>query len=202
MKQRWITAGLLVALSSAPSWGQSTNGLLHFKVNLAETKITAAVAEPMAMIRGSAAGSFKVVNGEVQGDPDSITNTGKVALVIDAASYTTDSESRDTDVKENALEVKKFPTITFQGDGFSEIQKDGNRSAKLRLVGKLTLHGVTRDIVLPLTAHIDNQGRFVADGSYTFGFEQYGVKRPSKMMGLMVTGDEATIAFHVVADPA
>jgi len=28
------------------------------------------------------------------------------------------------------------------------------------------------------------------------------VERPSKMMGLMVTGDEATIAFHVVADPA
>lgn len=105
-------------------------------------------------------------------------------------------------MKENALEVKKFPTITFQGNGFPEIQKDGNLSAKLRLLGKLTLHGGTKDIVLPLTAHIDNRGRFIADGAYTFGFEEYGVKPPSKMMGLMVTGDEATIAFHVVADPA
>lgn len=201
MKQGWIRTGLLVALSSAPSWGQSTSGLLHFKVNPAQTKITATVAEPMAMIRGSAEGTFAVVRGEMQGDPNSIADTGKVTLVIDAASYKTHSESRDKDVKENALQVKKFPTITFQGDGFSEIQKDGNLSATLRLVGKLTLHGVTKDIVLPLTARIE-QGRFVADGSYTFGFEEYGVKRPSKMMGLMVTGDEATIAFHVVADPA
>lgn len=201
MEQRWITTGVLVALWSAPSWGQNTNGLLHFKVNPAQTRITAAVAEPMAMFRGSAEGTFTLVRGEVQGDPNTIANTGKVTLVIDAASYKTGSASRDKDVKENALEVKTFPTITFESDGLSDIQKDGNLSANLRLVGKLTLHGVTKEIVLPLKAHIDNQGRFVADGSYTFGFEQYGVKRPSKMMGLMVTGGEATIAFHVAADP-
>jgi YceI-like domain len=108
----------------------------------------------------------------------------------------------DRDVKENALEAQRFPQITFVGDSFPEVYKDGKLSAKLRLLGKLTLHGVTKDIVLPVTAHIDNQGRFIADGSYTFKFEDYGVKRPSKMMGLMTTGDKATIDFHVVADPA
>lgn len=198
----WYMAGALaVLLSSTPSWAQSSGGLLRFKVDPTATKITAAVAEPMAMIRGSATGTFKVVSGEVQGDPKSIADTGRVALAINAASYTTDSESRDQDVKQNALEVDKYPTISFNGDGFPEVTKNGERAAKLRLLGKLTLHGVTKEIVLPLAAHIDGQGRFIADGSYTLRFEEFGVKRPSKMMGLMVTGDEATIDFHVVADP-
>ena len=199
---RWLTTGLVLALAGTPSWAQNATGLLHFRVNPTETKITAAVAEPMAMIRGNAVGSFRVVGGEVQGEPNSIADTGKVQLVIDAASYKTNSESRDKYVKGNALKVKTFPTITFQGSSFPEIQKDGNLSARLRLLGQLTLHGVTKDIVLSLAAHIDNQGRFIADGTYTFKFEDYGVKRPSIMMGMMVTGDEATIDFHVVADPA
>lgn len=170
-------------------------------MNPAKIKVTDTVAEPTAMVRGSATGLFNMVKGEVQGNPNSIADTGKVALVIDAASYKTESQSRDKDVKENALEVENFPTPTFQGDGLPEIQKDGDRSAKQRLLGKLTLHGVTKNTVLPLTAHIE-QGRFIAAGTYTFGFEQYGVKRPSTRMGLMVTGgDEATIALHVVADP-
>ncbi len=201
-RAKWLTTGLIaVALASAPASARGPNGVLHFKVNPAETRITASVAEPMAMIRGSAQGTFRVVSGEVQGDPDSIANTGKVTLTIDAASYKTDSEARDKEVRDNALEAKRFPTITFRGDSFPEIRKDGSLSAKLRLLGQLTLHGVTKDIVLPLTARVD-QGRFVADGAYTFKFEEYGVRRPSKMMGMMVTGDEVTIDFHVVADPA
>jgi polyisoprenoid-binding protein YceI len=198
----YVTSLLSVASIGAPVSAQSRNGLLHFTVNGAETKITATVAEPMAWMRGNAAGNFTVVKGEVQGDPDSIANTGKVQLVIDATSYKTDSASRDKDVKENSLEVQRFPTITFNGDGFPAIDKDGELAAQLRLLGKLTLHGVTKDIVLPLRARIDERGRFIADGTYAFRFEAYGVKRPSKMMGMMVTGDEATIAFHVVADPA
>jgi polyisoprenoid-binding protein YceI len=200
-RPEWIATALLTAaLVSTVTWAQET-GLLHFKVNPRETSITASVAEPMALILGKATASFRVVSGEVQGNPNSIADTGKVNLVIDAASYKTDSQSRDTNVKNSALEVEKFPTITFSGRWFSEIHKDGERSATLRVLGQLTLHGVTREITVPLTAHIDDRGRFVADGSYTLRYAEYGVKRPSMMMGLMATGDEATIDFHVVADP-
>jgi polyisoprenoid-binding protein YceI len=198
----WIAIALLTAaLVSAVTWAQET-GLLHFKVNPLETRITASVDEPMAMILGNATASFRVVSGDVQGDPNSIADTGKVHLVIDAASYKTDSESRDKSVKDSALEVEKFPTITFTGHWFPEIHKHGERSATLRVLGRLTLHGVTREITVPLTAHIDDRGRFIADGNCTFKFEEYRVRRPSTMMGLMVAGDEVTIDFHVVADPA
>lgn len=195
------TGFLAVALAMSGS-AQATESLLRFKVNPAETKITASVAEPMAMIRGSAIGKFEILSGDVEGDPTRIDGTGRVKVVIDAASYQTDSESRDQDVKENALETQKFPTITFESKGLSDVQKENGSSGSLRLLGQLTLHGVSKEIELPVALQLDSQGRLVADGNYTFKFEDYGVKRPSKMMGLMTTGDEAKIDFHVVADPA
>jgi polyisoprenoid-binding protein YceI len=152
----------------------------------------------MHMIRGDATGSFRVISGEVEGDPGNIASTAKAKLVIDAASYQTDSQNRDSDVKQNALEVDQFPTITFEATGLSNVETDGN-SGKGVLLGRLTLHGMPQEIEVPITAHLDGQKRLVAEGTYSFKFEEYGVKRPTKMM-IMTTGDTATINFHVVAD--
>ncbi len=184
-----------------PTLAKSTDGVLHFTINTAESTITAAVAEPMAMIRGEAVGKFKVLGGEVQGNPSSIASTGQVELTIDAASYDSGDGSRDEDVKRNSLEVQTFPTISFRGDRASSVRTDDKGRSEVELSGKLTLHGVTKAIVVPLTTAIDASGRLTVEGEYTFKFEEYGVKRPSKMMGMMKTGDEATISFHVVADP-
>lgn len=199
----WIAAGTLLAtiFLSMPARAGAKDGLLHFQLNPGESQISASVAEPMAMIRGNAVGTFKVIKGEVQGDPNAIAGTAKVTVTIDAASYQTSSESRDRDVKENALEVGEFPTITFESTGISNVQSDGKAGTAV-LLGRLALHGVRKDIEVPITVQLDDQGRLVSDGSYSFKFGEYGVKRPSKMMGLMTTGDTATISFHVIADPA
>lgn len=198
---RWTSVGLLVAATVAASAASAADGVLRFKLNPEESKITASVAEPMAMIRGNAVGAFRVTSGEVEGNPNQLGDTARVTVVIDAASYKTSSDGRDQDVKENALEAQKFPTITFESTGLASAQKNGDANADLRLVGRLTLHGVTKDITVPVAVRLEG-GRLVADGSYAFKFEEYGVKRPSKMMGLMTTGEVATIEFHVVADPA
>lgn len=197
----WTSVGLLVATTVAASRAWAADAVLRFKVNPAQSKLTASVAEPMAMIRGNAVGAFRITSGDVAGNPNQVGDTAQVKVVIDAASYKTSSEGRDQDVKENALEVQKFPTITFESTGLASAEKNGDANADLRLAGRLTLHGVTKDITVPVAVRLE-QGRLVADGSYAFKFEEYGVKRPSKMMGLMTTGDEATIEFHVVADPA
>lgn len=202
--RRWVRVetGLLgIALLAAPVWAEDVGSLLHFKLNSAESKITASVTEPMRMILGSAVGTFQIVSAEVYGNPSAVAETGRVKVVIDAASYKTNSDSRDQDVKENALEVLKFPVITFESTGLSGIQRDGIHAGQLSVSGKLTVHGVTKEIAVPVAVQLDGRGRLVTNGTYTLKFEEYGVKRPSKMMGLMATGDEAKIEFHVVADP-
>lgn len=200
------TVILGTALLAAATWAQETKGLLRFRVNPLESRITASVAEPMAMILGHAVGALQIISGEVSGNPNAIGETGVVKVVIDAASYKTDSDSRDQNVKEYALEVQEFPSITFESTKLSGIQRDDNKggddkAGRLNVFGKLTLHGVTKEIVVPVAVQLDSQGRLLADGTYTFKFEEHGVKRPSKVVGLMTTGDEAKIDFHIVADP-
>lgn len=200
-RARWASAGLVVAATVAANGAWAGDGDLRFKVNPEESKITASVAEPMAMIRGNAVGAFRITSGEVAGNPNEIARSGRVKVIIDAASYKTSSDGRDRDVKENALEVQKYPTITFESTGISEVRTNGDTSGEIRLLGRLTLHGVTKEITVPVSVRLEG-GKLLAEGSYAFKFEEYGVKRPSKMMGLMTTGDEATIEFHVVAEPA
>ncbi len=202
MKRSTLAAATVLAVGGlvAPAGAQGRDGLLRFKINPAQSRITAGVKEPMAMIRGSAVGTFRVVSGEVQGNPETVRDTGRVEVVIDAASYTTDSDARDRDVRENTVEAQRFPTIRFESTGLSTMEGDRD-AARLGLRKKLTLHGVTREIDVPVAAKLAPRGRLLAEGTYVFKFEEYGVKRPSKMMGLMTTGDEAKIAFHIVADP-
>lgn len=196
-----LTSGLAVLLYGAAVWAQAPAGVLRFKIDPAASTVTATVAEPMAAVRGSATGAFTVLRGAVQGSAAAIAGTARVEVVIDASSYKSDSAARDRVVKASALEAVKFPTIRFVSDGCSQVQRDGEQAAALRVLGKLTLHGVTKEIVLPVHARLDARGRLITEGQCAFKLAEFGIKRPSALLGLLVTGDTATVAFHVVADP-
>jgi polyisoprenoid-binding protein YceI len=55
-------------------------------------------------------------------------------------------EMRDNDLRSpNYLDVKKYPTITFQS---KKVEASGG--GKLKVTGDLTIHGVTKEVVLDL----------------------------------------------------
>jgi polyisoprenoid-binding protein YceI len=88
-------------------------------------------------------GAFTKVSGTVQYDP---ANLGKSSIqtTIDAASVDTRVEMRDNDLRSpNYLDAKKYPTITFQS---KKIEAAG--PGKLKVIGDLTIHGVTKEVVL------------------------------------------------------
>jgi len=65
---------------------------------------------------------------------------------IDAASVNTGIEKRDTHLRSaDFFDVQKFPTLSFKSTGVTDVQGE---TAKLH--GDLTLHGVTKPIVLDL----------------------------------------------------
>jgi polyisoprenoid-binding protein YceI len=68
----------------------------------------------------------------------------KVEVIIDAASVDSNHAERDKHLRgKDFLEVDKFPTASFIGTSFEE---SGDGKAVLK--GDLTLHGVTRPIVI------------------------------------------------------
>jgi len=88
-------------------------------------------------------GAFTKVAGTVQYNPADVAKAS-VEITIDATSVDTRVEKRDDDVKgPKLLDVAKYPTITFKS---KRVESAG--PGKLRVTGDLTLHGVTKEVVL------------------------------------------------------
>ena len=88
-------------------------------------------------------GAFAKTSGTVQYDPSDPTKT-VIDATIDANSVDTRVEPRDKDLRSpNFFDVEKFPTITFKS---KKVESAGK--GKLKVTGDLTIHGVTKEIVL------------------------------------------------------
>jgi polyisoprenoid-binding protein YceI len=86
-------------------------------------------------------GTFNGLQGTVDYDP-AHPKAAKAQITIDAASVDTRNDMRDKDLKsENFFDVAKFPTISFVS---SKVETAGK--GKLRIIGDMTLHGVTKQV--------------------------------------------------------
>lgn len=92
---------------------------------------------------GSVEGTIQGMKGEINFNPKDLSNSS-FDVVIDPASIDTDNEKRDTHLKdEDFFFVKKYLTIRFKSTKI--IKKENGYVA----IGKLTMHGVTKEINLP-----------------------------------------------------
>jgi len=90
-------------------------------------------------------GDFDKTEGKVVIDEADITKS-TVEATIDAASISTRDAKRDGHLKSpDFFDVAKFPTITFKS---TKVEKAGEN---LKVTGDLTMHGVTKPVVLDVT---------------------------------------------------
>jgi polyisoprenoid-binding protein YceI len=96
-------------------------------------------------------GGFSGVQGTVVYDPADL-NASSVDVTIDKSTLSTGDANRDTHVKSaDFLDVDKYPTMTFKS---KKITKDGDG---LKVIGDLTLHGVTKEVVLNVEGPTEEQ---------------------------------------------
>jgi len=113
-------------------------------------------------------GQFSKISGRLDFDPLQVA-AAAVAVEIDAASIYTGVEQRDQHLKSpDFLDVEKYPTITFKS---ARVEPDGLDQALVQ--GDLTLHGVTRPVVLAVhwagPAYFNDEGKIYT--SYGFRAE-------------------------------
>jgi polyisoprenoid-binding protein YceI len=102
-------------------------------------------------------GSFRGVAGTIHFDPANVAKSG-VEATIDVTSVDTGVAARDTHLKSgDFFDVAKFPTMTFKS---TRVEKTGEGYA---VHGDLTLHGVTKPVVLQL----ETPGKEESDGKAT-----------------------------------
>ena len=85
----------------------------------------------------------------------------RITATIDTASINTHEEQRDAHLRSaDFLEVEKYPTMVFESTRIDGASDD------FKIVGNLTLHGVTREVTLT--------GQFEGSGADPWGGQRVG----------------------------
>lgn len=120
-------------------------------------------------------------------------------ISIDAASLETGNTERDTDMRQEFLEVAKFPTIEFTALDLPLIRPAPDESVwDVVLKGQLTVHGVTRDVQVPTTVSLANDG-ITARGQVHLDMRDFKIRVPRLL--LIPMQSEVRIGFDVLARP-
>ena len=142
-------------------------------------------------------GAFTKVNGAVELDDKDISKSS-VDVTIDAASVDTRVPDRDKDLRsDHFFDVEKYPTITFKSTKVEQVAP-----GKLKVTGDLTIHGVTKQVVLdvdgptpPVKDPWGNQ-RAAVNATTKINRQDYGVKWNATMDGGgLVVGDDVAITI-------
>jgi polyisoprenoid-binding protein YceI len=126
----------------------------------------------------------KTAVGRTPGVSGSFTIAGKTIseaeFTVDMTTLQSDHGGRDDAMRDEAIETKRFPTATFSltdAMEFDAIPVDGTRIS-VEATGDLTLHGVTREVTIPLDA--ERTGNVIAvTGQIDIPFANYDIDEPT-----------------------
>jgi polyisoprenoid-binding protein YceI len=94
------------------------------------------------MMISNVKGQFTGISGVLTLDEKDITNSS-VEAIIDAATINTREPQRDAHLRSaDFFDVEKYPTLSFRS---TEVKTAGD--AQLAVMGELSIHGVTREVV-------------------------------------------------------
>lgn len=151
------------------------------------------------------------LSGTVEYDPQSPT-TATVEVTVEAASVVVDEPALrqrhglDKEVSDKSrakiqqtmespeqLDVERFSEIAFRSTRVTAGTDGG-----LEVTGDFTLHGVTRQVTVPVTVEIDG-ATLRAEGSFRFLQSDYGIEPFSGGLGTVRNQDEVELTVRLEA---
>jgi len=181
-----IVALALPALASASSWNiDPEHSNVGFKVK--------------HMMVSNVRGSFDKYSGTLELNDKDISKS-KVQVSIHTDSVNTNAVKRDEHLRSaDFFDAAKYPTMSFVSTKVAKAGKD-----KLKVTGYLTLHGVTKEVVLlvegPSKESKDPWGniRRGVTGSTTINRKDFGlVWNAALETGGVAVGEEVTITLDI-----
>lgn len=125
-------------------------------------------------------------------------------IVIDASSLAVTSDCNDKDrseiermMREEVLQTAQFPDIRFASSD-AEASQIGEGMLAMRIIGKLSLHGVERDLMVPCNVIVD-EDRLRANGDFSIRQTDYKIRLVTVAGGTLKLKDELKFTFDIVA---
>jgi polyisoprenoid-binding protein YceI len=142
-------------------------------------------------------GEFGAYQGKLVLD-DADVSRSSVDASIDVGSINTKVGDRDAHLRSpDFFDAAKYPTITFKSTKVARAAKD-----RLEVTGDLTLHGVTRPVVLDVSASPEVKGMFgetrrAFAATTKINRKDFGLTWSKAVEAGPVIGDEVTIALDL-----
>ena len=182
---RSVLALLLLGLAVTTWSGTAGAGVVRFRIQPEASEITFKATSRLM----DADGRFHRLAGLVVADPMDLT-TATITLSIEAASIDTGIGMRDNHLRsEDFFDVRQFSSITFES---LRVEATGRRAT---VSGRLTLHGVTREIAVPVEVDL-TEVALVATGEFVINRRDYGIVYQSSLNPI---GNEVRVAFTLRA---
>src|SRR5438105_1623360 len=140
--------------------------------------------------------------GEVQlapgaSPPAALQMTIRADSLVETRDVFTEQQKQiiNKELREIVLETAKYPEITFKSTDVAGALAGGQFEAKIG--GDLTLHGVTRHIVIPAQVTLSGSD-LRARGEFTINRSDYNVHATSAVHGLVRVRDKLKFTFDIV----
>jgi polyisoprenoid-binding protein YceI len=164
-----------------------------------DTQHTGAHFKVRHMMISNVKGEFSRIKGSAEFDPANMASA-HVEATIESASVNTREPQRDSHLKSSDfLDVLRHPFITFRSTGIAATGRDS-----YRLIGDLTIRGVTREVTLhvdsvtPEIKDPDGMLRLGASATTRIARKDFGVTWNAVLeSGGFVVGDEVDITIDV-----
>jgi polyisoprenoid-binding protein YceI len=153
------------------------------------------VQETLATVGAQeAVGRTSDVTGTMAIDGTTIT---AVDITADMTTLQSDEANRDRQLQRQGIETATYPTATFtltQPIDMGSVPADG-QIVDVTATGNLTLHGVTKEVDIPLQARIEGDVITVV-GSLPIQFADYDIAQPQGMIVLSIE-DHGTLELQL-----
>ncbi len=126
-------------------------------------------------------------------------------LIVDASSLAVTGDANEKDrreierlMKEEVLETYRYPEIRFTSSAI-EVSRLNDAMYTMRILGKLSLHGVDRDVLIPCNVTLDDY-RLRANGDFSIRQTEYQIRLVTVAGGALKVKDELKFMFDIQAN--
>jgi polyisoprenoid-binding protein YceI len=172
---------------SSTVWAQGPAGVTRFEI-APGTRVLYRVKEQLVGISflNDAVGVSEGVKGALTVRADGSVDPSTSRLTLDLQTFKSDQDRRDNFIRRRVFEVEKFPEAVFVARR-TEGSPLPDPASKLpfpivgfKLIGDLTMHGVTKEVAFDVVATYNQEGQLVEGKAMTtIPFAMFNLTKPA-----------------------